>query len=170
MSRGVRKLVLALHVATSVGLLGAVAAFLVLAIAGLVSPAPPLVRGAYLAMQPLAEFVIVPLAWTALLVGLVESLGTRWGVVRYYWVVAKLLLTILVIVVLLLQLDPIALMAELAGRAEISAADLQQLRISLIAHAGAGLLVLLLPLVLSIYKPRGRTGWGWYRQQSLAGR
>jgi hypothetical protein len=33
-----------------------------------------------------------------------------------------------------------------------------------VIHAGGGLLVLLLPVVLSVYKPRGMTRYGWRKQ------
>jgi hypothetical protein len=153
-----------------VGLLGAVAGFLTLALLGLYSDNQHLVRGAYAAMQPLATLVIVPLAYAALLIGLLQSLGTRWGLFRHYWVVAKLLLSILIIVVLLLQLDSIGRLADVAAVRVLAAADLPRTRLSVALHAGAGLLVLLLPLALSIYKPRGTTalGRGRRRQRSAS--
>lgn len=152
-----RNAVLTVHVATSVGLLGAVAGFLALALIGLNSDSPHLVRSAYAAMQPLTTIVIVPLAFAALLIGVLQSLGTRWGLFRHYWVVAKLLLTILIIVVLSLQLESIGRLADVAAVRALAAADLTQTRLSVTVHAGAGLIALLLPLVLSIFKPRGTT-------------
>lgn len=152
-----RNAILTVHVATSVGLLGAVAGFLALALIGLNSDSPHLVRSAYAAMQPLTTIVIVPLAFAALLIGVLQSLCTRWGLFRHYWVVAKLLLSILIIVVLLLQLESIGRLAEVAAVRALEAADLPQTRLSVAVHAGAGLIALLLPLVLSIFKPRGTT-------------
>lgn len=102
MTPGLRKFVLAAHVTSSVGSLGAVAVFLALAIAGLTSQDARMVRAAYLAMGMTAWYVILPLVLASLLIGLVQSLGTPWGLFRHYWVLAKLLLTVLVITVLLL--------------------------------------------------------------------
>lgn len=155
-----RRTMLTVHVATSVGMLGAVAGFLTLAMLGLCSDDVHLVRSAYAAMQPLATLVIVPLAYAALLIGLLQSLGTPWGLFRHYWVLAKLLLTILVIVVLLLQLESIGRLADVAAVRALTVADLPRTRLSVALHAGAGLLVLLLPLVLSVFKPRGVTAFG----------
>lgn len=76
---------------------------------------------------------------------------------RHYWVLVKFVLLIFVTVVLLMQMDSIAHMARVAADAAWSGADLQAMRISLIVHAGAGLLVLFVPLALSVYKPRGKT-------------
>ena len=73
---GLRKLVLTLHVASSVGWLGAVAAFLVLAVAGLTSRDVQTMRAAYIAMELVTGFIIVPFCLASLATGLVQSLGT----------------------------------------------------------------------------------------------
>lgn len=95
MSPGLRKVALTAHITSSIGWFGAVAAFLALAIAGLFSQDRELVRAAYLVMGLTTWFVIVPLALVSLLSGVVSSLGTRWGLFRYYWVLLKLVLTVL---------------------------------------------------------------------------
>lgn len=159
-----RKFALTAHVASSVGTLGAVAGFLALAIAGLVSQDGQIVRAAYLTMELIAWFVILPLVLTSLLTGLIQSLGTVWGLFRHYWVLAKLLLIVFVTVVLLLQLEPIGYLARLAAETTLSSADFRELRWSPAIHAGSGLLLLLVPVVLSIYKPRGMTRYGWRKQ------
>ena len=156
----VRKFALAAHITTSVGLLGAVAGFLALAITGLASRDAMLARAAYLAMEVTAWWIIVPLTFASLLIGIVESLGTTWGLFRHYWVLAKLLLIVLVTVVLLLQMGVIGDMAEAAATTTLSDVDLLEARMALVAHAGGGLLVLLIPAALSVYKPRGRTRYG----------
>jgi len=81
----VRRLVLVAHVTTTVGWLGAVLAFLGLAVIGLTSEDVATVRGVYLVMAPAARYVLVPLAFAPLLIGVVQSLGTTWGLVRHYW-------------------------------------------------------------------------------------
>jgi hypothetical protein len=160
MAPQLRKLALTAHVASSVGSLGAVAGFLALAIAGLTSQDAQLVRAAYVAMELTAWFVILPLIVTSLLTGLVSSLGTTWGLFRHYWVLVKLLLNALVVIVLLLQMEPISYMADAAARTTLSSADLFGLRRSLVTHAAGGLLVLLVATVLGVYKPRGMTPYG----------
>ena len=74
-----RKFALTLHVTSSVGLLGAIGAFLVLAVSGLTSQNVQTVCAVYPAMQLIARFVVVPLAFASLLTGFIQSLGTRWG-------------------------------------------------------------------------------------------
>ncbi len=158
------KFALTTHVTCSVGLLGAIAGFLALAVAGLTSQDARMVRAAYLAMELTAWFVIVPLALASLLTGLVQSLGTTWGLFRHYWVLAKLSLMVFATVVLLLKMKLVSYVAGVAAETTLSSADLRAARTELVIHAAAGLLVLLLPAALSVYKPRGMTRYGARKQ------
>jgi hypothetical protein len=164
MTPRLRKFALTAHVTSSVGWLGAVAGFLALAVAGLTSQDALMVRAAYLAMELTSWFVIVPLSLASPLTGLVQSLGTTWGLFRHYWVLAKLLITIPASIVLLLHMQPIGRIAGVAAETTLSSADLGGLRIQLVANAGAALLVLLVATTLSVYKPRGRTRYGRRKQ------
>ena len=164
MTPRLRRFALTTHVIFSVGSLGAVTAFLALAAVGLTSQDAQMVRAAYLATEVTAWFVIVPLVLASLLTGLVQALGTEWGLFRHFWVLAKLLLTLLVTIVLLLQLGPISYLADVAAETILSSADLRAARLSLVVHAGGGLLALLVPVALSLYKPQGMTRYGWRKQ------
>jgi hypothetical protein len=164
----VRKLALTAHVVSSVGWLGAVATFLALAAAGLASDDAELVRAAYLAMDVTAWFVIVPLAFASFLTGVIQSLGTPWGLVRHYWVLMKLVLTVFATVVLLLQLEAIGYVADESRETLLSRTDLRGARTSLLLHAGGGLLVLLTTTILAVYKPRGMTRYGRRKQPRAA--
>jgi hypothetical protein len=143
-----RKLALTFHVAVSVGWIGAVAAFLALA----------LTRDAYPAMAAITQYVIVPLAVASLLTGLVQAVGTPWGLLRHYWVVVKLAFTAVATLVLLVQVGPITAVAHGSGG--------QAARLSLALHACGGLLVLVTSLVLSVFKPRGRLTRAPAREQA----
>ena len=157
-----RKLALTAHVTSSVGWVGAVASSLALAIAGLVSEDPQTVRGAYLNLELLGWYVLVPLSFASLLTGLVSSLGTSWGLFRHYWVVAKLVINVFATVVLLMYMRSLDHLADLAA----SSGDLGAVRSSSpVLHAGAALLLLLVATVLGLYKPRGVTRHGWRKQQ-----
>jgi predicted permease len=171
MTSGLRKFALTAHVTSSVDLLGSIAAFLALAVAGLTSQDKQMVRAAYLAMALIARFVIVPLAFGSLLTGLIQSLGTPWGLFRHYWVLMKLLLTVFAAIVLLVKMELIGYAARLAAETTLSRADLRAARIQLMVHAAGGLLVLLVAEVLSVYKPLGITRYGWrkqYEQRALS--
>jgi hypothetical protein len=161
MSSGVRKFALTAHVCSSVGWLGAVAGFLALAIAGLSSRDAQMVRAAYLAMDLTGWFVIVPLGLVSLLTGFIQALGTTWGLFRYYWVLVKLLISVVATLLLLVHMQPVSRVASMAAATTLSNADLRPLRIQLVADAAAALLALLVATTLSVYKPRGLTPYGW---------
>src|ERR687892_11222 len=124
-----RKLTLTAHVTASVGWIGALAVFLAHAVASLISQDAQMVRAASLAMALSAWFVILPLSLASLITGLVQALGTPWGLFRHYWVVAKLLLTVVATIVLLLKLESISHLAGAAAETTFSSDDLTGLRI-----------------------------------------
>jgi hypothetical protein len=164
MAPGLRKLALAMHVTFSVGWIGAVAGFVALAVAGLTSPDAQLVRAAYLAMKVTTWFVIVPLALVSLLSGIVSSLGTNWGLFRYYWVLVKLLITIFATIALLIHTQPIDLLAAAAANPTPFNADLRSQQLHMLNASSAALVVLMMLTVLSLYKPQGMTWYGWRKQ------
>ncbi|MFF8395496.1 hypothetical protein [Streptomyces sp. NPDC016172] len=157
-----RKLALIAHVTSSVGWLGAVVVFLALAVIGTTSQDPATVRGVYLVMEPAAWYTLVPLACAALLTGIVQSLGTPWGLFRHYWVLFKLLLNVVATVVLLIYMGTFRFMAHTAANPE---AELSSVRdFSPVLHSVLALVVLLLAMVLAVYKPRGVTPFGQRKQ------
>jgi hypothetical protein len=162
MTPRLRRLAFTAHVTSSVGWLGAVTAFLGLAVVGMTAPDDRTVRGAYLVMEPAAWFVLVPLAVASLLTGIVQGLGTTWGLFRHYWVVFKLLINLFATIVLLMYMETFRSMATVAAD---PSADLDVVRNpSPVLHAVAALLLLLAAIVLAVYKPRGLTPYGRRRQ------
>ena len=161
MTPGVRKLALTVHLVCSLGWIGAVLAYLALAVAAATRQDAQTVRAAWIAMELTGWFAIVPLALAALLTGLVMSLGTPWGLFRHYWVLITLALTILSTAVLLLHMPDVSAQADLARGAD--GTHLHGLGGDLL-HPGLGLLVLLAITVLNVYKPRGLTRYGWRKQ------
>lgn len=166
MTPGLRKLNLTAHVTSSVGWLGAVAAFLVLSIAGLTSRDAEIVRAAYLSMNLIGLYIIVPLSFAALLTGLVQSLGTHWGLLRHYWVVVKFMLAIGATILLLLH--QFTAVAGAAGRVSGplgTPPKVGSFGTQLVVDAGLAILVLVLTTTLSVYKPWGATRYGQRKQQ-----
>src|SRR5260370_32794251 len=160
MALDLRQLRLTVLVIGSVGRAGAVAAFLALTVAGLVSPDIQLVRSSYLAMDLTCRIVMIPLGLASLGTGLVSSLATEWGLLRHYWVLVKLVLSIPAAILMLVHVQPVGHMAGAAATTMLSSDDLSGLRIQLVVYAGAALLVLLVATALSTYSPRGRTRHG----------
>lgn len=158
LSRPVRKFVLLCHVTVSVGALGVYLGLLALAVTGLTTENRDTLNGAYLAMGIVADTLIIPISIIIVLTGIILGLGTRWGLLRHYWVVAKLALTL-----------GLAAASIFGLRTRIHAA-IANLPTGESAIDGVGSealwLVLLLPIalmiytantVLAIYKPGGMT-------------
>ncbi|HEX9961676.1 MAG TPA: hypothetical protein VGB00_12120 [Pyrinomonadaceae bacterium] len=164
MKPGLRKFALTAHVTFSVGWLGAVAGFLALAVAGLTSRDSQMVRGSYLAMELVGWYVIVPLCLASLITGLVQALGTQWGLFKHYWVLTKFLITVVSTAILFAFTKTLSLLGSMARDAALSIDDLRNP--SPVVHAGLALLVLLIATTLSVYKPWGRTRYG---QRSSSG-
>jgi hypothetical protein len=162
MAPGLRKFALIVHLTVSVGWIGTVLAYLALGVASRTSQDTETVRAAYLALDVIGWYAIVPLALAALLTGLVMSLGTTWGLFRHYWVLISLVLTIFSTVILLLHMPTVNALANVARTADL--ARLRALGGDLF-HPGIGLLVLLVITGLNVYKPRGVTPYGWRKQQ-----
>lgn len=165
MGPGLRKLALTVHITASIGWIGSVAGFIALAVAVLTNDDVLTVRGALIAMGLTASWVILPMAFASLLTGLVMSLGTKWGLFRHYWVLISFILTVLAVIVLLTQMEPIGYYARVAADPTSSLADLRGG--GSLLHPVGGLVVLLVIQVLNMYKPQGLTPYGWRKQQEL---
>lgn len=159
-----RKGMIAAHLTCSVGWLGAVLAYLVLDLVVTTSVDARAVRAAWIAMGQVTSLVIVPLALAALITGVVMSLGTRWGLVRHWWVLISLVLTIVAVLVLLSEAELIATIAATAADPATSDPSLIAIPGTL-PHSVGGLVVLLAIQVLNVYKPQGLTPYGWRKQQ-----
>jgi hypothetical protein len=169
MTPALRKLTITAHVTFSIGWLGAVAAFLVLSIAGLTSHDAEVVRGAYLSMDLISRFIVIPMCFAALATGLLQALGTPWGLFRYYWIVMKFGLAIFATIALLIH--QFAVMAEAAKRVSGAAAEtlfsaeLGPLKTELVRAPSLAILLLLVVTTLGVYKPWGLTRYGRRKQQ-----
>ena len=169
MTPAVRKLTITAHVTFSVGWLGAVAAFLVLSIAGLTSHDVEVVRGAYLSMDLISRFIIIPMCFAALVTGLLQALGTPWGLFRYYWIMLKFGLAIFATFALLMH--QFGVMAKAAKRVSEAAAetlfspDFGPLKTELVRAPSLAIVLLLVVATLGVYKPWGLTRYGQRKQQ-----
>jgi hypothetical protein len=163
MKPAIRKLNLTAHVTSSVGWLGAVAAFLALAITGLTSGDDQRARAVYLAMEVTTWCIILPLSFASPVTGIVQSLGTSWGtswgLFRYYWVFVKFLITIPCTGLLLLHIRPVGHLAAVVREATLLDGECRGMQIKLAANAGAAVVALLAATTLSVFKPWGRIGY-----------
>lgn len=173
MTKTLRKFIVTAHVTFSIGWLGAVVAFLVLSIAGLTSHDAETVRSAYLSMDLIGRFAILPMCFAALATGLIEALGTPWGLFRYYWVVLKFGLTILATLALLMhQFNAVSQAAKRVsgvGAERLFIPALNPLKVELVRAPTLAILALLVITALGIYKPWGLTSYGRRKVEPQAG-
>jgi hypothetical protein len=148
---GWRKAILTLHVTTAVGWLGVDVVLLVLGVAGRAGADPAVV---YPAMGLIGRVLFVPLSLLAWLIGVVNAVGTPWGLVRHRWVLIKLVLTTLMLIPVLFLLLP-----NLNAAWELGAALPGRTRLDLVMAPAVSSTLLIVATLLSTYKPWGRTRW-----------
>lgn len=159
-----RRLLLAVHLGCSIGWIGAVCAYLALAFAVPATTDPEVVRAAWIGMELVGWYAIVPLSVGSLLTGILIGAVTKWGLLRHYWVIISLLGT-----TVLTTVSPALHMPDVSSQADIArmAVDEHLLRMgSDIAHAVIGLVLLVGILVLNIFKPKGLTRYGWRKDRA----
>lgn len=167
MTPRLRKAVLSIHLTLSVGWIGAVVAYLALGLTAVRTNEDQTIRSAWIAMETVGWYATVPLAVLSLLTGIVLAFGTRWGLLRHYWVVISLVLTTIAAGVLVLHMPDVSTAATIARTA--TPQELRALGGDL-AHPAVGLVILLAVQILNIYKPRGLTLRGVRHQGQTARR
>ncbi len=159
-----RKLVLTIHVVVSVGWIGIEAGLLALGLTGLYTRNPEVLRAAYIAIGLFGGIFVVPVSIGALITGVLLAVGTPWGLFRYYWIVAKFVMTVALgaggIFVLNQKLQEAAARVSGVPINTLTSADVGTLRFQIIAAVSVALLLLVTATTLSVYKPWGKTWFG----------
>ena len=151
LSRRWRNTLLSVHIAASVAVLGDSAGFLAIALRARDLPADE-AHASYDILGMLSVVFGIPLSLVALATGVCLGIGTRWGVFRYPWVMAKLALLLSVMVVGGVVLSP----------AESAARDGTGGTTALVLGATWDVVALLTAIALSVFKP------GRARRRSVA--
>jgi len=109
------------------------------------------------------------MCFAAVATGLLQALGTPWGLFRYYWIALKFGLAIFATLALLVH--QFVAVAEAAKRVSGAAAetlfsaDLGSLKTELVRAPSLAILLLLVVTTLGVYKPWGLTRYGQRKQQ-----
>ncbi|MBM0278483.1 hypothetical protein [Micromonospora tarensis] len=143
-----RKALLTLHLVTALGWLGTDLVLLTLGIAAGRGADPAVV---YPVMALVGTALFAPLSVLVWLVGVASSLLTPWGLVRYRWVLVKLVLTTVMVGLVLFLLTPNLRHAGALGAA-LPARD----RADLVIAPAVSTSLMIIATVLSTYKPWGR--------------
>jgi hypothetical protein len=121
----------------------------------------PVQRGT--AYQALGWFVVWPMLTSGLVClasGVVLGLGSRWGLVRYWWVLVKLVLNVVLSALVLVALRPGMPDVVEHGRA-LSAGVASDVDVSfLVFPPTVSLTALVLATALAVFKPWGRVRRG----------
>lgn len=160
MSPRTRKVMLTLHVIFAVGWLGTDFAMLALGITGFTGSNIATMRESYVSMERLGDFVVIPVALCAVFTGVLLGLGTRWGLLRHYWVMTKLIVGLgalaLAAFALRFQLHKAASLVQKSG----ASTDIGFVRTTLVVAPSVALALYTGNVVLSIFKPWGKTSYG----------
>jgi hypothetical protein len=146
--RPLRRIWLILHVICSVGWLGLLVGCLGLCLTALTSTDPELIGSLYVAGTVLADTFFLPATLLVLITGVVLGLGTKWGLVRFHWVLAKLVIAVVLV-----------LAAEFFLKSRLSAAAASGTDNGLVGAFGVLVLMAGFATVLSVLKPWGRINW-----------
>lgn len=148
-----RKLLLSLHVAITVSVLGADLVLLTLGIASLGGADP---RTIYPAAHLVSVWLTAPLAVLSLATGLLLGLLTQWGVFKYWWVMIKLTITLgLIGVVLFVVVPRLGMVADLVTAPGSDSLPTSS-RVPLVIAPALASSLLLLNVGLAMFKPGRR--------------
>ncbi|ANN18934.1 hypothetical protein SD37_27140 [Amycolatopsis orientalis] len=156
-----RKLALVVHVVSSLGWLGITLVNAVLTFTSVFTDDPRRQHAAILMMDQIGGSLLLPVSLVALVSGIVLSVGTKWGLIRYHWVAIKLVLTLIATGLTLFSLLP--------GLRELAALTVSTVD-GVFVEAGrrpdgfypiiVSTTMYLTMTVLSVYKPGGKTPYG----------
>lgn len=120
------------------------------------------VRG--VAYQALGMFALWPLIIAGLLTlatGILLGLGTKYGLVRFWWVAVKLVLNVVLVGLVLVALRPDIIKVADGGAEILRGADVVVETANLPFPPAVSLVVLTTAIILSVFKP-----WGRIRRQA----
>lgn len=162
MPKRVRKIMLVLHVATSVSWLGLTIGDIALGLTAITTDDPETQHAMFMALGVIGGVLLLPIAWLAYLTGLLGAVGTQWGLVRHKWVLTKFVLTTVTVLLTTFSFVPGVLAAADTARAA-APGELVSLDGGTSGLISAGIVsgsIYTLCVILSVIKPWGRTRWG----------
>ena len=155
LSGSARKATLVTHVVSAVGWLGVDVVLLVLAVTGLTSDDPVTVSVCYQAMGLFVTPTLLTAGVVSLGSGILLGLGSKYGLLRYWWVATKLALNLVLTTLVLVLLRPRVDQAAALGR-QFDLDALGRLSVDLVFPPAVSITALALATVLAVYKPWGR--------------
>lgn len=159
-SNTTRKWMLTVHIAVAVGWLGLVDAMLVLAITGAVSDDRSMQESVYTAMYLLDAVFLGLTSLLAWITGVIGAAGTKWHLMRRYWVATKFLTTTGLMFFGFAVIHPRIAEAHRLIRAGADPDAVHQVGIPLAIAIGTAAVTLIAMTAISTNKPWGFTRYG----------
>lgn len=153
-----RKWVLLLHIAAAGIWLGLDVVVAVLVFAARSADDPRTAAFCFRALELVAIWPMAAAALTSLVTGVLLGLGSKYGLVRYWWVAVKLATNLVLSVLVLVLLRPGLHQAADYGRRIADGMPATFDSSSLMFPPIVSTSALLFAMVLSVFKPWGRTG------------
>jgi hypothetical protein len=154
-----RKLMLLAHIAAAGSWLGIDLVLGILVVTTLTADAVDAAAAAA-SIASFATWPLVTVGLITLVTGVVLGLGSKYGLIRYWWVFVKLVLNIVLVTLVLLALTPgVALLADV-GRDAIVTGTMPEAPANLLFPPIVSSTAVLAAIALSVFKPWGRTGRG----------
>lgn len=163
LSPGQRKATVLLHILCGIGWMGADIVLMILLSTGLTTDDGAVAAASYRAVSVFVPVAVPVFSLGVLGTGLLLGWGTKWGILRHWWVMVKLALSVVMVVLVFVALvpgvndleEPDAALSAEAVRDSLGAAPTDMFFPPVVSF-----LMLGIAAVLSVSKPWRRTPWG----------
>lgn len=157
-----KKWLLSLHILFSAIMLGTSVTFLILSITAVSSNDSGLILSCYKAMHVLSTTSVRASFIGTIVTGLLLSVWTHWGLVKYYWIIAKEILSLVALILgpigmYIWTLQGISLITD-GGAGAVNQGAMVENTISLFIGIGLQVISLVAMFLLSVFKPWGKRG------------
>jgi predicted integral membrane protein DUF2269 len=149
-----RRTILTIHIASGVALLGTSAGLAITAVRAATRSDPQQAHTIYELMRLLTYSLGIPFSFIALISGLTLAVSSKWGVVRYWWVTAKVAFLVATILVGALLTGPS--IDTMLGETRPGFPGDDAAQWTLVAAVGVQIAMVLSAIVLAVFKPGGR--------------
>lgn len=155
LSPRLRKLVLLVHIAAAGVWLGLDLVLGILVFTALSTDATG-AGAAAASLAAVATWPLVTVGLVTLVSGTLLGFSSKYGLVRYWWVLAKLAINVVLLTLVLLVLWPGVTAVGEAGRAALEAGDAPTVGATLVFPPVVSSTVVIVAMTLSVFKPWGR--------------
>jgi hypothetical protein len=156
LSTRARKLVLLVHIAAAGAWLGLDLVLGILVVTALTSPDATSVGAAAASIATFATWPLIVAGLVTLITGMLLGLATKYGLVRYWWVLAKLVINVVLVTLVVLVLSPGVTALGEAGRAALEDGAAPPIPGTLLFPPIVSSTAVIVAMTLAVFKPWGR--------------